>query len=156
MFFKLFCAVHNNITVFKWQKTFQFNFRYLFWHPDFGLHAGEWSLGLMSFGWNSIFLMHLVDRPTFLQPNDLVIGHLASSESEYVENAWQIWSELISKPSQVCSHTASALNAGAERMTYDMVMTQFCYLSKAAKRLAILQISEPLHKKSNLFFLRTS
>ena len=39
-------------------------------------------------------------------------------------------------PSQICSHTPSALNAGAKRSgaTCHMAMPQCCYLAKGAKR----------------------
>ena len=39
-------------------------------------------------------------------------------------------------PSQLCSHTPSALNAGAKRSgaTSHMTMPQCCYLAKGAKR----------------------
>ena len=55
------------------------------------------------------------------------------------------WNEIRSKikkvkflisPSQLCSHTPSALNAGAKRSgaTCHMAMPQCCYLAKGAKR----------------------
>ena len=47
----------------------------------------------------------------------------------------QLGSKIL-KRSQICSHTPSALNAGAKRSgaTSHMAMPQCCYLAKGAKR----------------------
>ena len=103
---------------------------------------GKMSFTFKQFGFQQIVFRQIVPYPVFAPAKRLRWGRNVSSPA--------IWATKISAHfgdnnvaqmsrrlnGQICSHTPSALNAGAKRSgtTCHMAMPQCCYLAKGAMR----------------------